>query len=124
MHGTVLGSRQLAAPQSSQQAQTVITQHSDLAGRAQGEAAPHSPALPWPRSSHQAQHPSVTVPQQQAVRGWCCIPDFPFFRLIAPVTAEPSVKHLIFYSHIELENTINISLQLKDPSQPGMRANL
>lgn len=58
------------------------------------------------------------------MRGWCCIPAFPFFRLIAPVAAEPSVKHLIFYSHIELENTINISLQLKDPSQPGMRADL
>lgn len=46
-------------------------------------------------------------------------PSFPFLRLIAPVAAEPSVKHLIFYSRIESENTINISLELKNPSQPG-----
>lgn len=60
-----------------------------------------------------------------AARGWqaqprpALHPSFPFLRLIAPVAAEPSIKHLIFYSRIELENTINISLELKDPSQPS-----
>lgn len=107
---------------------------SDLAGKTQGD--PGRAGTPTP-SRHRASlagrlvpgtgtHPSPERAQQRGAvrlsRGRCCVPGFPFLRLIAPVAAEPSVKHLIFYSRIELENTINISLRLKDPSQPGTKS--
>lgn len=93
----------------------------------------HSPTSRSPPACQHRAPPAVRLaPGTASIRHWCwssrlcrgrhCVPDFPFFRLIAPVAAEPGVKHLIFYSRIELENTINISLQLKDPSQPGTRS--
>lgn len=88
---------------------------------------PLTPSVPAPCSPSHAARPGPSIHpswcwSSRPCRGRHCVPDFPFFRLIAPVAAEPGVKHLIFYSRIELENTINISLQLKDPSQPGTRS--
>lgn len=83
-----------------------------------------APSCPTGHGSCQPWYPSITgaVPAAQGCQAEprpALHPSFPFLRLIAPVAAEPSIKHLIFYSHIELENIINISLELKDPSQPG-----